>query len=407
MTELLAGIFVFTGLITLLTVIILIVRRILVPDKVVQISINGERTIQADTGESLLAVLSRADIYLPAVCGGRGTCGQCQLEVNKGGGSALPTEVALLSKSELASHKRLGCQLVLKDNLSIRLPDEIFGVEKWNCRVISNHNVSTFITELILELPPGETITFKAGSFIMVECPSYQLKFSEIDIEKEYREEWNRYGLWQYEIQSPEKTTRAYSVANYPEENTRIILNVKLAIPPPDSPPETPPGIVSSYLFNLKPGDQLTVSGPFGNFFAKDTDKEMIFIGGGAGMAPMRSHIYDQLLRIKTDRKISFWYGARNAMDLFYQDEFNQLQKQFDNFEWHIVLSEPKAEDHWKGMTGLIHNVVFDQYLKNHAALENCEYYICGPPMMNQALIKMLEDQGVDRDSIVLDDFWS
>jgi Na+-transporting NADH:ubiquinone oxidoreductase subunit F len=288
--------------------------------------------------------------------------------------------------------------------MKIHVHDEVFGVKKWECTVRSNHNVATFIKELVLELPAGEHVDFRAGGYIQIECPAYDLKFADFAIEERFRDEWDKYNLWRYEAHVVEPAIRAYSMANYPEERGIIMLNVRIATPPPNAP-NIPPGIMSSYIFGLKPGDKVTISGPFGEFFARDTDKEMVFVGGGAGMAPMRSHIFDQLRRIKTKRKITFWYGARSLRETFYVDDFNQLQSENPNFEWFIGLSEPKPEDNWTGYTGFIHEILYDKYLKNHPAPEDCEYYMCGPPMMNTAVIKMLEDIGVDRENIMLDDF--
>ncbi|NIN34813.1 MAG: NADH:ubiquinone reductase (Na(+)-transporting) subunit F [Gammaproteobacteria bacterium] len=405
MLELILGIMLFTSLILVLTAIILVVRSYLIPTGEVTILVNGERTIAGSVGEKLLDVLSGASLLVPSACGGRGTCGQCKVTVLEGGGAILPTETSLISKSEVANSVRLACQVVVRRNMRLALPPEIFGIRKWICTVRVNQNVSTFIKETVLELPPGVTMNFQAGSYIQVECPAYHASFREFKIDPRFRTEWDRHNLWRYETGTRKPTTRAYSMANYPEENNLIMLNVRIATPPPDSDPDTPPGVVSSYLFSLKPGDSVTVTGPYGHFFAKDTKNEMVFIGGGAGMAPMRSHIFDQLLRIKTRRKITFWYGARSCQEIFYQDDFDQLQASHENFRWYIALSDPKEEDQWTGYTGFIHKVVFDNYLKDHPAPEDCEYYLCGPPMMNAAVIKMLEDLGVEKGHIMLDDF--
>jgi len=407
MLELILGITLFTSLILVLTAIILVVRSYLMPSGEVTILVNEERTIACTVGEKLLDALSGENLLLPSACGGRGTCGQCKVTVLGGGGAILPTETSLISKSEAANKMRLACQVIVKRDMRVTLPVEIFGIRRWACTVRTNRNVATFIKETVLELDPGVAISFQAGSYIQVECPVYHASFREFEIDPQFRAEWDRYSLWRYEAGTQKAATRAYSMANYPEENKLIILNVRIATPPPGSGPDIPPGVVSSYLFNLKPGDRVTVTGPYGHFFAKDTENEMVFIGGGAGMAPLRSHIFDQLLRIKTKRKITFWYGARSRQELFYQDDFDALQAGHGNFRWYIALSEPREEDHWTGYTGFIHKVVLENYLRDHPAPEECEYYLCGPPMMNAAVIKMLEDLGVEKDHVMLDDFGS
>lgn len=405
MLEIILGIVLFTGLILVLTVIILIVRSRLMLTGNVSILVNDEKTVVAPMGEKLLAVLANAGLFLPSACGGRGTCGQCKVTVRTGGGTPLPAESSLLTKHEIHNHKRLACQVVVKRDMRLTVPEEIFGVRQWECAVRSCRNIATFIREVVLELPQGESMDFRAGGYIQVECPAYQVSFRDFTIEECYRDEWDRNDLWRYEAGTRESTTRAYSMANYPGEEGIVMLNVRIATPPPGSAPGTPPGVVSSYLFSLKPGDKVSISGPYGHFYARETDNEMVFIGGGAGMAPMRSHILDQLLRIKTRRKITFWYGARSRREIFYQEKFDSLQTEFDNFNWHVALSDPKAEDHWTGYTGFIHQVIYDNYLKVHPAPEECEFYVCGPPMMNAAVIKMLEDLGVDEENIMFDDF--
>jgi len=405
MLEAFLGIFLFTGLILILTVIILFVRSKLMLTGNASILINNERTVVAPVGEKLLGVLADAGLYLPSACGGKGTCGQCKVTVQTGGGAPLPAESSLLTRREINNHLRLACQVVVKRDLSLTLPEEIFGVQQWECRVRSNRNIATFIKEIVLELPRDETMDFKAGGYIQVECPAYHTSFRDFIIGDNYREEWERNNLWRYEAGTSEPATRAYSMANYPEEKGIVMLNVRIATPPPGSDPGTPPGVVSSYLFSLKPGDKVTVSGPYGHFYARDTENEMVFIGGGAGMAPLRSHILDQLLRIHSRRKITFWYGARSRREIFYQEDFDKLQNEYENFTWHVALSDPKPEDEWTGFTGFIHQVVYDNYLKDHPAPEECEYYICGPPMMNAAVIKMLEDLGINEDNIMYDDF--
>ena len=405
MLEILLGMALFTGLVLILTTIILFVRSKLMLTGNVSILINGERTVFAPVGGKLLGVLADARLFLPSACGGKGTCGQCKVKVFAGGGVLLPAEISLLTKHEVNNHMRLACQLVVKRNMRLELPEQVFGVRKWECTVRSNRNVATFIKEIVLELPQGESMDFRAGGYIQVECPVYHTRFRDFMVEEDYRHEWDRNNLWRYEAGTKESVTRAYSMANYPDEKGILMLNVRIATPPPGSDPATPPGVVSSYLFSLEPGDKVTISGPYGHFYARETENEMVFIGGGAGMAPIRSHIFDQLLRIKTRRKITFWYGARNLREIFYQEKFDTLQTNYENFSWHIALSDPKPEDHWTGYTGFIHQVTYDHYLKNHPVPEECEYYICGPPMMNAAVIKMLEDLGVDKENIMLDNF--
>jgi len=321
-----------------------------------------------------------------------------------GGGSILPTEESHITKREAACGDRLSCQVAVKQDMDIEVPEEVFGVKKWRCKVRSNDNVATFIKALVLELPEGENVNFRAGGYIQIEAPAHQLAYTDFDVQDEYREDWDRFNLWQYKSVVNEPVERAYSMANYPEEKGIIMLNVRVASPPPGSS-DIPAGKMSSYIFNLKPGDEVTISGPFGEFFARDTDKEMVFIGGGAGMAPMRSHIFDQLKRLKSKRKISFWYGARSKKEMFFVEDFDMLAAENPNFEWHVALSDAQPEDDWKGYTGFIHNVLFEEYLKNHPAPEDCEFYMCGPPIMNQSVINMLLELGVDREDIMLDDF--
>ena len=405
MLEITLGIALFTGIVLALTLIILAVRSKLVASGSVSILVNGERKLSAAVGEKLLGALSNNDLLLSSACGGKGTCGQCRALVLKGGGAILPTETASISKRDAAEHVRLACQVVVKRDMAVNVPDEVFGVKQWQCKVRSNRNVATFIKELVLELPPGESMDFRAGGYVQIECPPYEARFTDFQVETEFRAEWDRYNLWRYASKSDRTTIRAYSMANYPGESDIIMLNVRIATPPPGADDVIPPGIVSSYIFSLSPGDAVTVSGPYGHFFAKDTDNEMVFIGGGAGMAPMRSHILDQLLRVRTDRKTTFWYGARSLRELFYADDFDSLQDKHDNFQWFVALSDPQPEDQWTGPTGFIHEVVYEQYLGDHPAPEDCEYYLCGPPMMNAAVIKMLEDLGVESENILLDDF--
>jgi Na+-transporting NADH:ubiquinone oxidoreductase subunit F len=395
----------FTAIILILVFVILAARSKLVAGGSVHLVINDDKEFDVPTGGKLMNTLADLGIFVPSACGGGGTCGQCTLRVIEGGGAILPTETSLISKREAKEHYRLGCQVAVKQDMKIAMPEEIFGIRKIECTVVSNRNVASFIKELVLELPEGEELDFRAGGYIQIECPPHDLKFSDFDIDERFRDEWDRYKLWDYESHVKEEVSRAYSMASFPLEKTLVKLNVRIATPPPGSDPSVPPGIMSSYIFNLKPGDKATISGPYGEFFAKKTNNEMVFIGGGAGMAPMRSQIFDQLIRLKSKRKMSFWYGARSLREMFYVDEFDKLAEENENFEWHIGLSEPLPEDNWDGYTGFIHNVLYEHYLKDHPAPEDCEYYLCGPPMMNTAVIKMLEDLGVDRDHIMLDDF--
>jgi Na+-transporting NADH:ubiquinone oxidoreductase subunit F len=405
MQEIFYSIIVFTSIFLLLTVLIMWVRAKLVPQGDVDIRVNEELTLTAPTGGKLHGTLADAGIFVPSACGGGGTCGQCRVKVLNGGGSLLPTEASLINKREASEGERLACQVTVFQNLEILVPEDVFGVKKWQCAVRSNDNVATFIKELVLELPAGETLDFKAGGYIQIECPPHQLSYSTFDIAEEYLEDWNRFGLLKLKSIVTEPTLRAYSMASYPEENDIIMLNVRIATPPPNAGDNVPTGIMSSYIFNLKPGDEVTVSGPYGEFLAKDTDAEMVFIGGGAGMAPMRSHIFDQLKRLDSKRKITFWYGARSLREAFYVEEFDQLQAQHENFSWHLALSDPMPEDNWSGLVGFIHQVLYENYLKDHPAPEDCEYYMCGPPMMNAAVICLLDDLGVEKENVLLDDF--
>lgn len=404
MLEIILGVLFFTVIVIALVFVILGAKSKLVASGNVEVLINDEKTIHVPIGAKLLTGLADANLFVSSACGGGGTCGQCKVKVHEGGGDILPTELSHISKREAKDGDRLACQVTVKQNMKIHVHDEVFGVKKWVTTVRSNNNVATFIKELVLELPKGDTVDFRAGGYIQIECPPYHAKFKEFAVDERFHEDWDKYNIWRYESVVKEPAIRAYSMANYPEESDIIMLNVRIATPPPGRD-DIPPGIMSSYIFNLKPGDPVVISGPFGEFFARDTDKEMVFVGGGAGMAPMRSHIFDQLRRIKTKRKITFWYGARSLREMFYVDDFNTLQAENENFTWHIGLSEPKPEDNWTGYTGFIHNILYENYLKNHPAPEDCEFYMCGPPMMNSAVIKMLVDIGVDRENIMLDDF--
>lgn len=404
MLEIILGVVFFTFIVVALVFVILGAKSKLVQEGNVDVLINDEKTIQVPIGSKLLTALADAELFVSSACGGGGTCGQCRVNVCSGGGDILPTELSHITKREAKDGDRLACQVTVKQNMKIHVHDEVFGVKKWVTKVRSNSNVATFIKELILELPRGEKVNFRAGGYIQIECPAYQTKFNNFKIEPKFRDEWDKYNLWEIESVVTEPTIRAYSMANYPEESDIIMLNVRIATPPPNVK-GAPPGIMSSWIFDLKPGDPVVISGPFGEFFARETENEMVFIGGGAGMAPMRSHLFDQLRRLKSKRKITFWYGARSLREMFYVKDFDTLQKENPNFTWNIALSEPKPEDNWTGYTGFIHNVLLENYLKDHPAPEDCEYYMCGPPMMNAAVINMLLSIGVERENIMLDDF--
>jgi Na+-transporting NADH:ubiquinone oxidoreductase subunit F len=404
MLEITLGVTLFTAIVLVLVGIILLARSRLVASGNVTIKLNGERDISTPTGLKLNAALARADVFVPSACGGGGTCGQCRVKVLAGGGDILPTETALINRRDAAAGARLSCQVVVKRDLQVEVPAEVFGVRKLQCTVRSNRSVSTFIKELVLEIPAGEQLDFRAGGYVQIECPPHRVNYEDFDIPAEFRNDWDRHKLWRFVSTVDKPVTRAYSMANYPGETGIIMLNVRIATPPPNVP-DAPPGIMSSYIFSLKAGDVASVSGPYGEFFARDTDAEMVFIGGGAGMAPMRAHIFDQLMRLDTKRKMSFWYGARSRREIFYQEDFDRLQAEHPNFEWHVGLSDPQPGDNWEGYRGFIHEVLLLHYLSSHPAPEDCEYYLCGPPVMNAAVIRMLEDLGVERENIMLDDF--
>ena len=404
MQEILVAVTLFTGIVVSLAIMIMLARSRLVPSGDITINVNDARDITVPAGGKLLSTLTSQDLFLPSACGGGGTCGQCRVQILEGAGSPLPTEAAHISKRDAANGMRLACQVSLNEDMRIAVPEDVFGVSKWECTVRSNRNVSTFIKEFVVELPPGEKINFRAGGYIQIECPKYDLAYRDIEIADEFRPEWEKFGLFDLVSNVAEPEMRAYSMASYPEEQDIIMLNVRIATPPP-SAPDAPPGKMSSYIFGLKPGDKVMVSGPYGEFFARESDAEMVFIGGGAGMAPMRSHILDQLLRLKSGRKISFWYGARSLREAFYVEELDRMSAEHENFSWHLALSEPQPEDGWEGATGFIHQVLLDEFLQDHPAPEDCEYYMCGPPMMNAAVIGMLESLGVEQENILLDDF--
>lgn len=406
MHTILLGVVGFTVIILALVAVLMVAKAKLVPSGQVSIMINHDpdKVLRTGGGSTLLNTLSANKIFIPSACGGKGSCGVCTVKVLEGGGAILPTELSHISRGEAREGCRLSCQVKVKQDMKIEIPAEVFEVRKWTCTVRSNHNVATFIKELVLELPEGDAVPFRAGGYIQIECPPHTVAYKDFIIEDEYKGDWDKFNIWKYVSKVDEPVTRAYSMANCPDEAGIIMLNVRIATPPPGRD-ELPPGIMSSYIFGLKPGDNVVISGPFGEFFARETDNEMVFIGGGAGMAPMRSHIFDQFRRIKTKRKVSFWYGARSLREAFYVEEFDDIEKNNDNFKWHLALSSPLPEDNWKGLTGFIHQVLLDEYLSKHPSPEDCEYYLCGPPMMNDAVTNMLLDLGVERDNIMFDDF--
>jgi Na+-transporting NADH:ubiquinone oxidoreductase subunit F len=405
-TEIYLGVGMFIAIVLALVFIIMFAKSKLVPEGDVVITINGDpsKTITTSPGGKLLGALADSGIFVSSACGGGGSCGQCTVDIKSGGGEILPTELDHISKREAKQGCRLSCQVSIKQDMDIKLPEDVFGIKKWECDVLSNSNEATFIKELKLGIPDGESVPFKAGGYIQIEAPPHHIKYKDFDVPAEYRKDWEHFGFFDVESKCDEATIRAYSMANYPEEEGIILLNVRIATPPPKNL-SLPAGKMSSFIWSLKAGDKVTISGPFGEFYAKETDAEMVFVGGGAGMAPMRSHIFDQLRRLKTPRKITFWYGARSSREMFYVEDFDMLAKENDNFEWHVALSDPQPEDNWTGDTGFIHNVLLENYLKTHPAPEDCEFYMCGPPMMNAAVINMLKELGVEDENIMLDDF--
>ena len=401
------GVAMFTLMTLTLVALLMVARKYLVPSGEVTILINGDpdKALKVQSGSTLLNTLSANKIFIPSACGGKGSCGVCKVEVHEGGGAMLPTEKGFINRGEAREGCRLSCQVKVKSDMKIEVEDEVFSVRKWQCTVRSNENVATFIKELVLELPAGEDVPFRAGGYIQIESPPHVVNYSDFEIEEEYRGDWDKFNMWRYVSKVDEEVTRAYSMANYPEERGIIMLNVRIASPHPRAPEGTPPGKMSSFIFGLKPGDPVTISGPYGEFYAKETKNEMVFIGGGAGMAPMRSHIFDQFLRVNTDRKVTFWYGARSLREAFYSDEFDKLAQEHENFTWHLALSEPQPEDNWTGHVGFIHQVLMENYLNEHPAPEDLEYDICGPPLMLQACRKMTEDLGVEPENVLFDDF--
>ncbi len=410
-TIVLASIAIFLIVTLLLVALLLYARKKLMPQGKVKITINEEKEIETDPGSTLLSTLATEKIFIPSACGGGGTCGMCHVQVNEGGGTILPTEKGFFTRKEQMNNWRLGCQVKVREDMQIHVAPEIFGIKKWECEVVSNVNVASFIKEFVVKLPEGETLDFRSGGYIQIDVPKTVVDFKDMDIDKQYHDEWDKFKMWDLQMKNGEEITRAYSMANHPAEGNIVMLNIRIATPPWDRKKggfmNVNPGICSSYIFSLKPGDKITVSGPYGEFFIKDTQNEMMFIGGGAGMAPMRSHIFDLYETKKTKRKATFWYGGRSKRELFYQDHFEKIEKENPNFKFEVALSEPLPEDNWKGYTGFIHQVIYDNYLKNHAEPEDIEYYLCGPPMMNAAIMKMLDELGVPDEMIMFDDFGS
>jgi Na+-transporting NADH:ubiquinone oxidoreductase subunit F len=403
--QILLGVAMFTVIVLALVVLILIARSRLVASGDVKILVNDQKTLTVPAGGKLLGALADAGIFISSACGGGGTCAQCKVKIHSGGGDILPTERSHINNRQAREGLRLSCQVAVKQDMKVEVPEEAFETKKWTCTVRSNQNVATFIKELVLELPADEEVGFKAGGYIQIDIPPHEIEYQNFEVAEEYREDWDKYNLWRYKSVVTEPVVRAYSMANWPGERGLIMLNVRIASPPPRAPEGTPPGKASSYIFNLKPGDQVTISGPYGDFFIKDTEAEMIYIGGGAGMAPLRSHIFELFKNRRTDRKVSYWYGGRSMRELFYVDEFQAIESEFPNFKFNIALSEPLPEDNWTGYKGFIHQVLYEEYLKNHPAPEDVEYYICGPPMMNAAVFKLLDDLGVGKENIAYDDF--
>jgi Na+-transporting NADH:ubiquinone oxidoreductase subunit F len=401
------GIAMFTAVVLAMVFILLLAKDKLVASGAVSIIVNGDRSkaISVSAGSTLLTTLSEQKLFVPSACGGGGTCGQCTVQVHAGGGSLLPTEKGHISRGQAKEDWRLACQVKVREDMEIEVPAEIFSVKKWECDVVSNDNVATFIKEFIMELPEGESIDYESGGYIQIEIPPHDIPYTDFNVQKEYQEDWDQFKIWDIRSTTKETVERAYSMASYPAEGNRVMLNVRIATPPPRAPEGTPTGKGSSFIFKQKPGDKVIISGPYGEFFLKDNDREMVFIGGGAGMAPMRSHLMHLFRTLKTQKKVSFWYGARSMREAFYMDEFDAIAEDFNNFDWHLALSDPLPEDKWTGKTGFIHQVLLDSYLESHEAPEEAQYYVCGPPMMNLAVIDMLINLGVEHEDIFLDDF--
>lgn len=421
------AILVFTAIILALSLMLIVARNKLIPQGEVRIMINGnpENTLMVSPGSSLLSVLSEKNIFLPSACGGGGTCAMCECHIEKGGGDVLPTELNHLTRKEVAEHKRLACQVKVREDMEIRIPEEIFGIKKWECEVVSNYNVASFIKEFVVRLPDGEVLDFQSGGYVQIDVPRIEVDFKDFDIrplpddpagDDKFKSEWDTYKLWDLKMKNDEPQFRAYSMANHPAEGNIVMLNIRIATPPWDRNANggkggwmnVNPGVCSSYVFSRKPGDKVTISGPYGEFFIKNTKREMLYIGGGAGMAPLRSHLFHIFQTEKNrDRKVSYWYGGRSSRELFYTDHFRRIEKEFPNFKYNIALSNPVPEDNWDGYTGFIHQVVLDEYLSKHPEPEEIEYYLCGPPLMLQACLKMFDDLGVPEENIAFDDFGS
>jgi len=411
-TVIISSIVIFLLVILLLVSILLYAKKKLMPSGEVTININdGEKALVVEPGQTLLSALGSNKIFLPSACGGGGTCAMCRCQVDSGAGSILPTETGYFTRKEAANNWRLACQVKVKEDMDMQIPAEVMGIKKWECEVVSNDGQATFIKEFVVKLPDGEILDFKSGGYIQIDVPKIDVDFKDMDIEEEYRGEWEKFGMYDLTMKNPEPTYRAYSMANHPAEGNIVMLNIRIATPPWDRVAggfqKVNPGICSSFIFSRKPGDKVTVSGPYGEFFIKETEREMMFIGGGAGMAPMRSHIFHLFHTLKTGRKATFWYGARSKKEIFYEDHFRAIEKEFPNFKFTIALSEPLPEDNWEGSTGFIHQVIHDEYLSNHDEPEDIEYYLCGPPMMNDAITKMLYDLGVPDEMVDFDDFGS
>jgi Na+-transporting NADH:ubiquinone oxidoreductase subunit F len=412
MTEVISGVGMFTGVVLALVAVILVARSRLVPSGNVRILINDDesKALSVPAGGKLLNVLADNRVFVSSACGGGGTCAQCKVNIYEGGGDILQTETSHVTKREAREGVRLSCQVNVKQDMKIEVPPEVFSIKKWECEVVSNDNVATFIKEFIVKFPEGETLDFQPGGFIQIEVPSFECDFKDFEgIEERFHPDWDRFKVWDFKAVNTEPVFRAYSMANHPAEGDIIMLNIRIATPPPDREKggweDVPPGIASSYVFSRKPGDMVTISGPFGEFFIQDTDREMVYIGGGAGMAPLRSHLYHLFHTLKTGRKVSYWYGARNPNEVFYEDHFRKIEEEFPNFTFHIAMSEPRPEDNWDGYVGFIHQVVYDHYLKDHPAPEDVEYYLCGPPLMLRSALGMLDDLGIEEEMIRFDEF--
>jgi Na+-transporting NADH:ubiquinone oxidoreductase subunit F len=403
------SIVVFFIVILTLVGILLFAKSKLTPSGAVTLTINDSKKISVQPGSTVLTTLSENSIYLPSACGGGGTCAMCKCQVVEGGGTILPTEKDFFTRREQIEQWRLGCQVKIREDMKIRVPEEVMGIKKWECEVVSNRNVATFIKEFVVRLPEGEAMEFNSGGYIQIDVPKIEVDFKDFVVEQEYRDEWDQFKMWDLKMKNPDPTYRAYSMANHPAEGSIIMLNIRIATPPWDRSKgafmNVNPGVCSSFVFSRKPGDKVSISGPYGEFFIKDTDNEMVYIGGGAGMAPLRSHLFHLFHTEKSSRTVSYWYGARSLREVFYEEEFRKIEKEFPNFTFNIALSEPKPEDNWSGYTGFIHQIVYDNYLSKHEDPDEIEYYLCGPPMMNDAVLKMLYDLGVPDEMVDLDDF--